>query len=611
MDDVFTRGVRGIRFRYAVVGVVFLVLMLGMFYLGGPVSFGVYTCLSILVLALMGLTIFLMQSHYILSPIERMTARLSEALAKAANGTETVRVQWNGTDEFAKLAAAINGVLETIQSRSMGAQEENRRLRDIVDGLETELVAMNRSGSVLNVIHCPEGMVPVPGLARGFKPDATVWGERNCAAFENALAAVFGKGGRQTVELAFKVGGDGRTRRIRASLTRSQGSAFPLVFFREEEPLTAPAPSGGSQVLANRTAIGIANDFRRVLTAVRDAAEACAGSADGAAGGPSEALLEAVREGFARVEEFEIMGGESHLKLKQLPAAGVLEKVRPRAEAEAGQSGVRVECDIPADLPDVLVDQEKIGTVFLHVVRNAVDAFGAIPGRISVSARPVALSADEAAAFTPPLSPGEGVRITVQDDGPGLSAAVCAHAFEPYCTTREGRRGLGLSVAAAIVAAHGGGMRISSVKGVSTEVEVFLPRAKLRSADPAALHRAFPGGEILAVDDNRSVLRMTAALLGTQGISTACADSRKDALRLFAEMHDRLRAVFLDAQIGESKSVGLLADMRAINPGVPVVVVTAYTASQVRAFFASCPPDAYLMKPYTIDELKQVLKSVL
>ena len=150
-------------------------------------------------------------------------------------------------------------------------------------------------------------------------------------------------------------------------------------------------------------------------------------------------------------------------------------------------------------------------------------------------------------------------------------------------------------------------MRISTVKGVSTEVAIFLHKADRPAEDLDLMRKEFPGGEVLAIDDNKAVLRITAALLRTQKIATHVADCRKDAIRKFSELNTRLRAVFLDAQLGDSNSEGLLADMRAVNPKIPVVVVSGYTAAQIESIFATCPPDAFLMKPYTVEELKQVL----
>ena len=611
MADVFTRGVHGIRLRYAAVGVAFLVLTVTLFHLGGPKSFGWYSFIAILVLTLMVLTLFLMQCHFVLTPIERLTAALNGVLTKTLDGTESLRIQWNGKDEFANLAAAMNGVLEAVQSRSLGTLEENRRLKDVVSIADAELVAMNGAGAVLNVIHVPEGMDPVPGLSRGFKPDAAIWGKENSTAFMKGLSTVCEQGGRQAVDLSFKTGDDGRkTRRIRALIIRPKDRRFPFVVFRDAERPSGDAQLSGFQMPMNRIAAGVAKDLRNVFAVIRNVTAKYGGSDKPEVRESLDTIFKAIRSGSSMIEELETLGGESHLWLRYRTVAEVIGDAKVLLDGLIANGGIGLSYDIGDGLPNVFVDQNQINKVFVNLVRNSVEAFGAVPGRIVVSARSFAMSADEGADFTPPVTPGEGVLITVSDDGPGMQEHVRAHAFEPYCTTKANGRGLGLSIANSIVASHGGGMRISTVKGVSTEIEIFLRKADRPAEDLDLLRKEFPGGEVLAVDDNKAVLRITAALLRTQKIATHVADCRKDALRKFSELNARLRAVFLDAQLGDSNSVGLLADMRAVNPDIPVVVVSGYTAVQIKSIFSTCPPDAFLMKPYTVEELKQVLAAL-
>ncbi len=77
---------------------------------------------------------------------------------------------------------------------------------------------------------------------------------------------------------------------------------------------------------------------------------------------------------------------------------------------------------------------------------------------------------------------GNGVELSVSDDGPGMAPGDAEHAFDRFYRADQGRArssagtGLGLSIVAAIVAAHGGTASISSEVGVGTTVTVTLPR---------------------------------------------------------------------------------------------------------------------------------------
>ncbi len=68
-----------------------------------------------------------------------------------------------------------------------------------------------------------------------------------------------------------------------------------------------------------------------------------------------------------------------------------------------------------------------------------------------------------------------GVRIIVTDSGAGMDEAQLNRLFEPFRTTKPGGSGLGLAILYRIVEAHGGSIRVSSVKGEGTEFTIFMP----------------------------------------------------------------------------------------------------------------------------------------
>jgi len=74
-------------------------------------------------------------------------------------------------------------------------------------------------------------------------------------------------------------------------------------------------------------------------------------------------------------------------------------------------------------------------------------------------------------------SGGQGVKITVTDNGGGISPAIVDKIFQPFFTTKPTGQGtrLGLSLAYDIVKAHGGKMEVHSVEGKETVFTVFLP----------------------------------------------------------------------------------------------------------------------------------------
>jgi signal transduction histidine kinase len=122
--------------------------------------------------------------------------------------------------------------------------------------------------------------------------------------------------------------------------------------------------------------------------------------------------------------------------------------------------GIRLEVDVPGDLPEVSGGQSDLDQVILNILTNASDAMPQ-EGVITIRARACDGS----------------VEIVIRDQGRGLSAEQLARIQEPFYTTKPHGAGLGLSICRSILWEMGGGMRISSEPGRGTDVTISVPRA--------------------------------------------------------------------------------------------------------------------------------------
>ena len=88
-----------------------------------------------------------------------------------------------------------------------------------------------------------------------------------------------------------------------------------------------------------------------------------------------------------------------------------------------------------------------------------------------------------------PAPSGEYVRVTVADDGPGMTSEIARRALEPFYTTKgEAGTGLGLSQVYGFVRQVGGELHIESESGAGTTVELFFPRCAPVRRTPSADH---------------------------------------------------------------------------------------------------------------------------
>jgi signal transduction histidine kinase len=117
-------------------------------------------------------------------------------------------------------------------------------------------------------------------------------------------------------------------------------------------------------------------------------------------------------------------------------------KVVALAEDDARAHGVSVRLDA-ATVPPVTVDALQLEQALINVINNAIDAAAESPRAPGwVMVRVAAMN--------------NGVRIQIEDNGPGVSETVAKHLFEPFVTTKHAGMGLGLALSRELIGAHGG-----------------------------------------------------------------------------------------------------------------------------------------------------------
>lgn len=223
---------------------------------------------------------------------------------------------------------------------------------------------------------------------------------------------------------------------------------------------------------------GVTHELHTPLTAVRSAGQ---NLADGVVADPQQvrrygALIEAEGRRLSDMvgQVLELAGIQSGRRVYQ-PRPENVEILVDRAvddcRALLEQKNVRVEREIPPDLPPVLADGEALRRALRNLIENAV-RHGGSAGWVGVQAR----------------RRDHGIEITVSDRGPGIRREDLPHLFEPFYRGRETQAkgvpgsGLGLSVVRHVVEALGGTVSVAS-NGVDagSAFTLLLPAAPLET----------------------------------------------------------------------------------------------------------------------------------
>jgi signal transduction histidine kinase len=141
--------------------------------------------------------------------------------------------------------------------------------------------------------------------------------------------------------------------------------------------------------------------------------------------------------------------GAFELSAEEADLAEIARAEAGRFAARAAERGVSIAVESAAGVPRATVDRLRIGQVIANLLGNAL-RHTPRGGTIAVRLAP---------------ADGGGIRLAVEDSGPGIPAAERTRVFERYYrvdgarAASEGGRGLGLAIAAGIVTAHGGKLR--------------------------------------------------------------------------------------------------------------------------------------------------------
>jgi signal transduction histidine kinase/ActR/RegA family two-component response regulator len=210
---------------------------------------------------------------------------------------------------------------------------------------------------------------------------------------------------------------------------------------------------------------------------------------------------------------------------------------------------------------------------------------------------------------------GERVEIAVEDDGPGMSAAVLGRVFEPFFTTKAVGRGsgLGLAVSRGLLASMGGDLRLESAVGVGTRALIDLQVVEAPVAgEPVpteALRR--PRRNLLLVDDDRRILASLGRVLRSR-YAVTCAETIDEALRLIGGNTD-FDVVLADVMMSDGGGCELQARLQAgSSPAAArVVFVTAgITDDGVRDYLRR-QHQPVLSKPLDLVALEEAVDRVM
>ena len=276
---------------------------------------------------------------------------------------------------------------------------------------------------------------------------------------------------------------------------------------------------------------------------------------------------------------------------------------------------IELHLDLLPNVPLMLADPYQLQQVFVNLLNNAWQAISTTRGNGHLWIK---------TEIVPPYkinqlgTSNDVIRISVRDDGPGISDVTLPRVFDPFLTTKpEGKgTGLGLSICHGIISQHGGNIRLESKVGIGSTFIVELPivssnnstitKHEILSNDPAQSKQ----GHVLIIDDEQAVLEVLAQALRSKGYIVDTLSNAGKGLQKTSEVE--YSVILCDIRMPKLNGLELHRQLSKNYPRLAkrIVFITGDTISSKTRMFIEQEGVLCLTKPFELDELYEVIHMI-
>src|SRR5213082_625615 len=353
---------------------------------------------------------------------------------------------------------------------------------------------------------------------------------------------------------------------------------------------------------------GVAHDFNNFLTAIL---------------GYSDLLVAEVQgrgTGAKYLSEIRSAAGRAASLTRQLLTFSRREPLEPRIlevnklihDLERSMlrllgENISVLCELMPEKRHIKVDPDQFTQIIINLAVNARDAMPA-GGTLVLKTETISTNSKSPRE----LPSGKYVRISVIDNGMGMSEDVKDHLFEPFFSTKDDRHGSGLGLATCygIGGQSGGHITVESELAKGTAVHIYLPEV---AAPPAAAYRKRPklpnGNEtILVVEDDISVWHVAVRTLRMLGYNVLEAFRADEAKRLIE--NTAINLVVSDIVLPDMSGCDFADWMRINSPSTQILLTSGYLPEMTTIGTPSSDLP-FLSKPFDPQQLAETVRASL
>ena len=368
-----------------------------------------------------------------------------------------------------------------------------------------------------------------------------------------------------------------------------------------------------------RLAGGVAHDLNNLLTAIQGYGDMLLEELD--PDGPLHADAAEIRKAAVRGATItQQLLAFSRMQVHQpqvLELNPLVDELAKSLHPQLGQ-GVEVVTRLHPGRGRVRADPAQLEQVLRTLATNAAEAMsqnGDRPsGTVTIETAIEQLDGTFARLGTA-VAPGEYLTLTMRDTGRGMDAVTRSRCLEPFFTTKEKGRGLGLSTVYGIVKQSGGYIWVESVVGQGTSIRISLPSVHEALSGSAAEKppTAMLGGTetVLVVEEDAPVRSLVRKVLVKHGYTVLEANSGAAAVRMCEEEVAPIHLVIVDLTLSDVDGSELAEQLAAMRPNARVLFTSSHADYDPVRRGAVDAERSFLQKPFTAIALARKVREAL
>lgn len=430
--------------------------------------------------ALLALGVTLALSLFIARRVMRPVVEMKGIAHRMAEGDFTVKAPVKSGDELGELGRALNVMAERLREKIEDLEQERAKIEAVLESMVEGVIAVDPQGRILLMNGSARALFHLRyGPVEGRPLLEVIRNKELFDLIQECRACREGELCRKELTLVTPVE---RILQAHAVPFHLQGKALGVLLVLHDVTELRRLERVRMEFVAN-----VSHELRTPLTSIKGYLETLLG---GALEEPENArrFLEIVFKHAERLSRLlddllelsNIELGKTKLALTPTELHEVMEGVLAIYKPQAEAKGLTLANEIPAGLPPVLADRDRLSQILINLVDNAVK-FTPKGGHITVTARRVPSSEFQVQNLEPGTM--DFIEIAVTDTGIGIPSWELPRITERFYRVNKARSrelggtGLGLAIVKHLIQAHGGELKIESELGKGTRVAFTLPLA--------------------------------------------------------------------------------------------------------------------------------------